>query len=223
MTNPDYRHIEIIADRSGSMMGVAEETSKGIAEFITGQILPGYRTTVTLTQFDTDHDQVYAFENAESVPVYTLEARGMTALHDAIGFAFTRAGERLAAMPEDERPGEVVVLIATDGGENASREYSQAQASAMITRQQEQYGWKVTYIGANQNAIQVGSSLGVPAAMTLNFNTAATAGTYAAASAMVSRGTQSGIFSYTQDERDAAVSGTATSSTSGCSSSQPKN
>ena len=43
---------------------------------------------------------------------------------DAIGRAVNATGARLAAMPEDRRPGTVIVGIMTDGLENASREFS---------------------------------------------------------------------------------------------------
>jgi hypothetical protein len=209
LTDSTYRHIEIVVDRSGSMFTCARDTEQGIAAFIAEQAkLPG-RTTISLTQFDTLHDQVFTFRDIREDTPYRLEPRGGTALLDAIGFVFTRCGETLAAMPEDERPGEVIALIATDGGENSSREYTLDQVKAMITRQQEKYGWQVIYIGANQDAFQVGASLGVAAASTMNYNTTSTAGTFASASTMVSRGTQTGIYGFTAGERAAAVGDTA--------------
>lgn len=210
MTDSNYRHLELITDRSGSMGAVAEETEQGIAVFLADQAaLPG-RATVSLTQFDTHHDQVWTFKDIREAGGYHLVPRGGTALLDAIGYAFTRAGERLAAIPEVERPGEVVVMIATDGEENSSVEYTLSQVREMIIRQQEAYGWKVIYIGANQDAFKVGQAMGIGAATTLNYTPAATAGTYAAASAMVSRGTQTGTYGFTAGERTAAA-GTNTS------------
>jgi len=205
LTNPDYRHLEIISDRSFSMLGVAAATSEGIAAYIAGQrALPG-KCTVSLTEFDTAHDQVFFFRDIDGDTSYTLKARGGTALLDAIGFTFTRCGEHLAAMDEKDRPGEVTVLIATDGEENSSHTFSLEQVQAMIARQQEAYGWTVVYMGANQDAFQVGASLGVPQATTLNYCAAATAGTYASASAMVARGTMTGNYTFNAAERTAAV------------------
>lgn len=212
MTNSAYRHIEIIADRSGSMYACAQDTTAGIAAFIAEQSkLPG-RATVSLTEFDTHHNQVFSFRDIREDTGYTLAPRGGTALLDAIGFAFTRAGEVLAAMPEDERPGEVIVLICTDGEENSSREYTLPQVRDMITHQQEAYGWRVIYIGANQDAFQVGASLGVAAASTLDYATTSTAGTFASAFSMVARGVQTGHYGFTPGER-AAAAGTTTAGT----------
>ncbi len=50
----------------------------------------------------------------------TYAPRGSTALLDAIGRTVTELGTALAAMPEEERPCKVIVIIMTDGLENAS-------------------------------------------------------------------------------------------------------
>jgi hypothetical protein len=90
------------------MCNVAGATSEGIAAYIASQrALPG-KCTVSLTEFDTTHDQVFFFRDINEDTAYTLQPRGNTALLDAIGFAFTRAGEHLAAMPEEDRPGELI-------------------------------------------------------------------------------------------------------------------
>ena len=40
-----------------------------------------------------------------------LQPRGGTALYDALGRLITDVGAELAALPEDERPGTVIVVV----------------------------------------------------------------------------------------------------------------
>jgi hypothetical protein len=103
-------------------------------------------------------------------------------------------------------------MIITDGLENDSHEWTRDRVFESVTRQTDQFGWTFTYLGANQDAIAVGRDLGVPMAATMDFAAtgAGTQALYAAASAAVSRTRSGGTFGYTEDERDAAVSPTAT-------------
>ena len=75
-------------------------------------------------QFDNEYEEVYTGRAIAEVPSLTLVPRGSTAMLDAIGRAVNATGARLAALPEDQRPGTVIVGIMTDGLENASREFS---------------------------------------------------------------------------------------------------
>ena len=64
----------------------------------------------TLAQFDDVYEVVYAGRPIADVPPLDLQPRNMTALHDAMGRLITDAGAELAAMPESQRPGTVVVF-----------------------------------------------------------------------------------------------------------------
>lgn len=205
MTDSGYRHIVMVIDRSGSMQPVAKDTEGGIAAFLAEQAKVPGRTTASLYQFDTEHDEVFAFRDTTGDTAYHLVPRGGTALLDAVGFAVTKTGEKLAALTEDKRPGEVITVIATDGAENSSHEYTLPQIKAMITRQQDDYGWKFVFIGANQDAFATGGSMGIPLASSANYNTAATMDSFLATSDMVTRGASSGQYGFTDQERAAAT------------------
>lgn len=84
-----------------------------------------------------------------------------TSLYDAIGTAVQQHGARLRALPENERPGKVIVVIITDGMENSSKTFSGPKIQKMLQHQQDVYSWQVLYLGANQDAIQVGQTIGV--------------------------------------------------------------
>ena len=205
MTDLGYRHLVLVIDRSGSMEPVKHDTEGGIKAFIEDQRNVSGRTTVSLYQFDTVHDEVRSFADVNEDLGYQLIPRGGTALLDAVGFAVTKTGEYLAAMDEGKRPGEVVVLIATDGQENSSQEYSLPQVKEMITRQQDEYGWRFVFIGANQDAFATSGAMGIPVASSANYATAATMDSFEAVSSMVTRGAGGGSYSFTDDERTRAA------------------
>jgi hypothetical protein len=143
------------------MHSIAGDTVGGFDAFIDEQRrLPG-RCLVTLAQFDDDFTEVYADRPIAEVPSLVLEPRGTTALLDSIARLVHSAGARLAALPEEQRPGSVVVGIMTDGMENASREFTHAQVKELIERQSRDYQWQFLYLGADQDAIEVGASIGV--------------------------------------------------------------
>jgi len=161
MTDPIYTDITMVLDRSGSMQSIKDDTIGGFDAFTSEQRrLPG-RCTVSLVQFDNVYEEVYTGRDLADVPSLTLVPRGSTAMLDAIGRAVNATGARLAAMPQDRRPGTVIVGIMTDGLENASREFTYPMVKALIEQQEQVYGWTFMYMGANQDAIEVGASLGV--------------------------------------------------------------
>jgi len=183
MTDPTYTDITMVLDRSGSMQSIKDDTIGGFDAFTSEQRrLPG-RCTVSLVQFDNVYEEVYTGRDLADVPSLTLVPRGSTAMLDAIGRAVNATGARLAAMPEDRRPGTVIVGIMTDGLENASREFTYPMVKALIEQQEQVYGWTFMYMGANQDAIEVGASLGVARDRSLTYagpKVAAAMGAYSA-------------------------------------------
>ena len=85
----------------------------------------------------------------------------MTALLDAVGRAINETGERLAKLDEKDRPGLVVFVVMTDGLENSSSEFTKPQIKEMIERQQRQYQWHFTFLGANQDAFAEAAAMGI--------------------------------------------------------------
>lgn len=202
MTNPDRHHVVILLDRSGSMIAVKSDTEGGLRAFLAAQAEAPGDTTVSLYQFDDRYEAVYENKPLAEVPDFQLVPRGMTALLDAIGRTITTVGGQLAAMPSGDRPGEVVIVIFTDGQENASGEYTQSVIKHLITQQQEQYGWKFVFLGADQDAFAVSGGIGIRADSTLSYASSHTQRSMTNAGRMVARGTASGLYAFTDDERD---------------------
>ena len=173
MTNPHLTHLYFLLDRSGSMNSIVEDTVGGFDAFIAEQRrfteeAPG-ECRVTLAQFDDTYEEVYADRPIADVPSLVLQPRGTTALLDSVARIVLDAGKRLAALPEDQRPGTVIVGIMTDGLENASREWSHPQVKQLIETQTRDYQWQFLYLGADQDAVEVGMSIGVGAGHSVTY------------------------------------------------------
>lgn len=207
MTNPDLTAIALLVDRSGSMQTVKADAEGAIAAFIEAQqAIPG-QCLVRLADFDDKYRDVYPMTPIADVPAYVLEPRGTTALLDGIGRLVTGLGEELAAMPERERPGQVIVVVQTDGQENASHEWSLDAVNALITQQREQFSWDFVFLGAGPDAMSVAQSYGFAAGSSIAY-TASGAGTnsvVAAAAGYVSRKRTGVAAAFSAAERDSAV------------------
>jgi hypothetical protein len=169
MTRADLTHLYFLLDRSGSMQSIKTDTEGGFAAFVDEQRKTPGDCRVTLAQFDNHYDVVYERRPLADVPPLDLQPRGSTALLDAIGRLVTTAGAELAALPDDERPGTVIVAIMTDGYENASQEWTHPAIKALVEQQTKDYSWQFLYMGADQDAIEVGVSLGVSAAASVTY------------------------------------------------------
>lgn len=158
MTNPNYTHLTLVVDRSGSMADVCDEAQNGINGLIADQFALDGKLTVTLAQFDNEFETVQRM-SAEPFN-FTLVSRGMTALLDAVGMEVRRTGQDLTRLPEGDRPGRVLLVVVTDGHENSSHEYTIEQVRSMLALQKETFGWEVQFLGADDAAWQ-GEALGV--------------------------------------------------------------
>ena len=216
MTDPAYTDITMVLDRSGSMQSIRDDTIGGFDAFLADQRTQPGRCTVSLVQFDNEYEEVYVGRELADVPGLTLVPRGSTAMLDAIGRAVNATGARLAALPEERRPGTVIVGVMTDGLENASREFSHREVKALIEQQEQVYGWTFMYLGANQDAIEVGASIGVARDRALTYagpKVAAAMGAYSASVRSLREAVAAGApaaaarqrAAYTEEQRQDAV------------------
>ena len=134
----------ILLDSSGSMLNMGDEPVQAVNSFIKEQ-KNAEDSTFSLYTFNNTVTTVY-----ENVPVNEVEEYkdfdpdNMTALYDAIGNAITKK-------LKSDRSENVVMVIVTDGLENASREYRMKDIKKLTTDAEENHGWKIIYIGANQD------------------------------------------------------------------------
>ena len=160
MTDTNTTLIAALLDRSGSMQAIADDMRGGFDAYIAKEHAQPGATLVTLAQFDHEYEFVYQNRDAGTVPPLVLEPRGRTALLDSIGRFVTEVGSQLAELPEDERPGDITVLVMTDGYENASTEWTVEAVRALISQQETGYAWDFVFLGANMDAVDIGTALG---------------------------------------------------------------
>ena len=186
MSNPDRTLLVFLLDRSGSMQSIKSDVEGGFAAFIDEQRQAPGDCAATLAQFDTEYELVYHQVPVGEVPALNLQPRGGTALLDAMGKLITDTAAQLDATPEAERPGTVIVAIMSDGYENSSREWTHPAIKSLV-EQQTKNGWEFLYMGADQDAIEVGVRLGVQRDKSVTYGRARARDVMAATSANISR------------------------------------
>ena len=189
MTNPNYTHLTLVVDRSGSMHSMKKDAQGGIDALLDEQFAIDLPFTLTLIEFDNSIDNVVSM--ATERPSYTLVPRGGTALFDAVGSGIATTGSALSQLAEDDRPGNVIFVIVTDGGENSSHEYNLEAVKSAIKTQKDNYNWTFQFIGADDAAWQ-GSVLGVTTTR-YNNTAAGNAAVYASMSTGLTATRSSGI------------------------------
>jgi len=200
MTDSDYSHLLVITDRSGSMASCAEEMINALNTYFDEQAKLDGKCLVDYVQFDNTYDKVFS-DTPVGEARAVLDPRGSTALLDAIGRAVTEFGEKLAALPEDERPGTVIVPVITDGYENASQEWTAAKVKELVEKQRTEFNWTFTFLGANLDAVAVGAQYGFAAGDSLTFDVNNTAMASASLSGYTTR-TRTGLGGgYTDEDR----------------------
>jgi uncharacterized protein YegL len=169
----DYTHISMILDKSGSMQPLIKDTIGGFNSFLNDQKKLKGTATMTVVQFDDVYSVLHKFNAIQDIPELdglSYVPRGTTALRDAIGWTIQETGKHLDSLSEENKPEKVVVVVITDGLENASRVFSASDINQMIKHQQEKYGWQFTFIGSNQDDITSAGELGIAAAAALDYS-----------------------------------------------------
>jgi hypothetical protein len=169
----DYTHIVVILDRTGSMDSIRDDTIGGFNAFLSQQKAEPSFATLTLVQFDSQdsYEIVHRFKALDEVPDLTRETfvpRASTPLLDAIGRGINDLESSLANLAEDNRPSRVVMVIITDGAENASREFNKDQIQKMITEKQSV--WQFVFLSADMTAINDALEGGMRPDSTMSFD-----------------------------------------------------
>jgi hypothetical protein len=153
--------IAFLLDRSGSMGNYTEEAINGFNDFISDQKKVGGDAMLTLCLFDDTISHPVNGEDLKKVKKLdrsSYNIGGQTALLDAIGKTM---GEMMARHSEHGHPAHVVVVILTDGYENASHEYKAPVIREMIQRAKAVYSWEFIIIGVGVNAENIAEEIGI--------------------------------------------------------------
>ena len=161
-----------ILDRSGSMSGLESDTVGGFNAMINKQKKEDGAAYVTTVLFDTRFDRIHDRLRLEDVPALTEKdyvPGGCTALLDAIGDTVRHIAQIHKYARAEDVPEKTVVVITTDGLENASRLYRLDEIKKLIEHEQEKYGWEFLFLGANIDAIETARGIGISADRATNF------------------------------------------------------
>ncbi len=153
----------ILLDRSGSMQSLWVEAlssvnafAKELANKTDGQAVDSH---ITLSVFDSQDglkfDTLRRKQPAlhwENVTDREATPRGMTPLLDAM--------VRIIALAEGDNPDKAVIVVMTDGQENASQEVKREGVKAALDRVKAK-GWETVFLGANFDNISDADSVGV--------------------------------------------------------------
>ena len=203
-----YTEIVYILDRSGSMGGLESDTIGGFNSMMEKQKKTGEKAVVSTVLFDDEceviHDRV-PIEKIEKMTDKQYYVRGCTALLDAVGGAIHHIGNVHKYARKEDRPEKTIVVITTDGMENASRKYSREKIEKMVKKQQKKYGWEFIFIGANIDAYAEAQKYGIRKDRAVNYvsDTIGTAGVYAG----VSKAVCSVMMAESVDEADECLTG----------------
>lgn len=163
-----YTDITVIIDKSGSMSPLTEGTISGFNEFLKEQQGVEGKATLTLVQFDNEYEVTCSGQDIREVKeldTNTYVPRGTTALYDAVMRALDEMEARHKKLKKKSRPGQNVVVIITDGHENASSDFAGPEGAekvqARIKKLQEDKDWKFTFFGANIDAKLAAGQLGI--------------------------------------------------------------
>ena len=173
--------ITIILDRSGSMECRRADVIRGFNDLIAEhKALPG-KARLSLVQFDHEYEPVHDSVRLADVPdlnIDTYEPRGTTALLDAVGRTITATEARLAARAKkrakkDKSPDatRVIVVVITDGLENASTDHSLDDVRKSIARLERDAGWSFVFMGAGLEAFGQAAGMGLSAERSLRMGT----------------------------------------------------
>lgn len=182
----------ILLDGSGSMDTLVPATLRGLNSYL-DELRSDHATEyqVTLAIFRgltfsrggldfNDLDKIYVQTSLKDVaPIVARQYKcfGQTPLYDAIhAIVGLSAGT----------PGKTLVVIQTDGEENASIRHGRASIQSLIEEKQKE-GWAFVFLGANIDAGRQAQAIGVNQAQTISYQGANTSQVFAS----VARNTRS--------------------------------
>jgi hypothetical protein len=158
--------IVIIGDRSGSMECMGQEPLQAMNEFINDCYTknPDLLTNIQVVLFSTTLKTVINERLCAETKIKACDyvPSGGTALHDAICKTINKKVETNRK--------NCIILIFTDGEENSSQEHNVEEARILIKKVQDDYNYKIIFMGANFDVFKEGSNMNIQRERTCEFN-----------------------------------------------------
>ncbi len=172
-------HYLLIVDESGSMSNVHQATINTVNEQIQTlksleQKFPDQKYYISLISFNTQAREVFMnipAAEAKEISAKDYSPNGGTALLDAMGLGLTKLEDKVRPyMTDENKIATAVVVVITDGEENASHEWKGDKIKNLVERLNKDDKWTISYVGANQDAIMASGNLGIYQGNTVNYS-----------------------------------------------------
>jgi Mg-chelatase subunit ChlD len=156
----------VVLDETGSMQSVHEATVSAYNEYVENLKKSMGDSMLTLVKFN---NMSYTMSPAQKISEWKkmeladYKPDNLTDLYDAIGKTIKKIGM------DQTKADKFLMIIITDGEENASKEYKREQIFDMIKEKEKLGNWTFAYLGANQDSWKVGQSIGLARGNTMNF------------------------------------------------------
>jgi len=169
--------VSFILDETGSMEVVKQQTISGFNEYI--QTLRKDKNSkdmlFTLTKFNSDKVEVVsdgvALEEVVTLDDKNYQPSALTPLYDAIGATIHSLESKVKGKKQA-----ALVVIQTDGEENASKEFTREKIFTLID-DKKKLGWTFAFLGADIDAWDASAKLGIAIGNTMNYASADTSKT----------------------------------------------
>ena len=167
----------LILDRSSSMSDCRTETIAGFNTQLNTikelqDTYSNQKFLVSLTIFNHQVNHLISNKLINKIKPLNLETyhpRGTTALLDAIGESINIIDNKFAEQIEAKQVS-VVVVVLTDGYENASVNYGYQNISSLIKEKEYSDQWTFSFIGADINAMHAARNLNIREENIISFN-----------------------------------------------------
>lgn len=165
LTSQKTQDIICLLDESGSMNSMGPEPVQAINSFIKEQKTSVMdNATFTLYTFNDKVTKVFDDVPLQEMKEFTsYDPDSMTSLYDAIG-------EAIETKKKKGKTDGVICVILTDGHDNSSTKFTSTSIKKLISEMEKEHNWTFIYLGANQDAFEVGGSIGVTNCSQFNCN-----------------------------------------------------
>jgi len=161
-------HIFFVLDKSGSMCGLRKQTVDNFNEQIQNLKMERDSEQVNLISLITFAGSNYIRDIRASQPLSQFEeikleeyvTNGSTALYDAIGKAILNADLQFEKYSNFDNAALIVIL--SDGEENASKEFDNIKITSLIKQKQDSGKFTFTFMGCGEVVRRQASAIGIP-------------------------------------------------------------
>jgi len=165
-----------IVDQSGSMKGMEQQAIAGFNTQLEKiqdleKTMPDQKFLCSLTFFNSEVQDILKNEPVKQIELLSnnnYRPDGMTALLDAVGGSIDRIEKQFGKELENDEIS-VVMIIITDGYENASRYFTYHMVAEKIVSLDETGKWTFSYLGADFDAIHTSKMMNIRKENVMNF------------------------------------------------------